>query len=118
VGIAEERATRDADVEAFFALSRVQLLLGAIVLLAAAFGAMWYALIYAGLGVWTLFVLSGWMTLCVACARRSPIGRGALWALTRPWGGIGDQAPTVTLRVGLFFTTLFLSVHLAAWAFR
>lgn len=107
-----EQQTRDADVEAFFALSRPALYGSALGLLALGLGAVATGmLLRPRLGAWVWPVYPGLAALLSVVLRRSAAGRGALWTLSRK-GTPGSLSPTRTV---LLWSALTGLAAAAAW---
>ncbi len=104
-----EEQTRDADIEAFFALPRSALLLGALTVLVALAGITVGLTVFGDrLGPWVIPMIAGSTTVVVAMLRRSAVGRGVLWSFSRP-----RYRPTIV--VGIWATLTVLTAIIAAW---
>jgi hypothetical protein len=109
VGIHQERQTREADVEAFFAQPSSRLYLGALVVLVAIFGGGFGLFLLSNvIGAWVLPLGTATIAALIGWARRSPAGRGALWTLSGRW----PAPPVVFFWAWIVFTLLAVAVLL------
>lgn len=107
-----ELQTRDADVQAFFGLSRPALYGSALGLLVLGLGAVATGMFFGPrLGAWVWPLYPGLAALLSVVLRRSAAGRGALWTLGRK-GTAGSLSPRRTV---LLWSTLTGLTAAAAW---
>lgn len=103
-----EQRRRDVDVEAFFALPRWALYLGALAATALA-GALGLGVFWAfsRVGFFVLPALFALLAASVALLRRSAAGRGLLWTIGR------GHAPRTQLIAQAVLSALFFALALA-----
>jgi hypothetical protein len=110
VGIQQERQTREADVEAFFAQPSGRLYLGGLVVLVAIFGGGFGLFLLADvIGAWVVPLGTATIAALIGWARRFPAGRGALWTLSGRW----PAPPVVFFWAWIVFTLLAAGVLVA-----